>query len=362
MTGFHESSVWWLLLLLLVPLAWWTVFMPRARAAVAYPSVAALAASGRSLVARLHWLPLALRTLALALIAICIARPIKANEQTRVYVEGVAIELVVDRSSSMLALDFQDERGQPADRLSTLKRVATQFIEGGNGLDGRPNDLIGLVAFARYADSLSPLTLDHDYLVQVLSGVEVAGDRAEDGTAIGEAVALAAERLRDATDRPGDTLRPKSKVIVLLTDGENNAGEIAPVTAAEICKTLGIKLYAIGVGTIGTAPYPVQSPLGGTSLVRVPVKIDEKLLKQMAAETGGEYFRATDTKSLERIYKTINELEKTATEQHRYLQYRDLAVEPADIAGLHVPPLLLLALLLLAADLTLTQTRWRTLP
>lgn len=361
MTGFHESSVWWLLLLVLVPLAWWRVVRARSRAAIGFPSVASLHAAGSSPFARLRWLPLGLRTVALALIAVSIARPIKANEHTRVFVEGIAIEMVVDRSSSMLAVDFQLD-GKPVDRLVAVKATATQFIAGGSGIEGRPNDLIGLVAFARYADSLCPLTLDHDYLLQVLHGIDVAGEAAEDGTAIGDAVALATERLRDATDRPDNPLRPKSKAIILLTDGENNAGEIAPLIAAEVCKTLGIKLYTIGVGTIGTAPYPQQSPFGGTTFVRVPVRIDEKLLKEMAAATGGEYFRATDTQSLERIYKTISELEKTTTEQRRYLQYRDLAVEPIQFAGREFPPLLLIALLLVALDLAFASTRWRTLP
>jgi Ca-activated chloride channel family protein len=361
-TGFHESSVWWLLLLLLVPLAAWPAFAPRRRAAIGFPSAALLRSAGASFVARTWWLPTLLRTLAIALLAVCIARPIKANEQTRVYVEGIAMEIVVDRSSSMLAMDFQ-KAGRRADRLTALKDVATAFILGGDGLPGRPNDLVGLVAFARYADSLSPLTLDHDYLVQVLEGVEVAGERAEDGTAIGEAVALAAERLRDATERPtGDVPKPRSKAIVLLTDGENNAGDIDPMTAAEICRTYGIKLYAIGMGTIGEAPFPMQTPFGGTQLVPVPVKIDEKLLKEMAAVTGGQYFRATDSKSLASIYETIDALEKTATEQRRYLQFRDLAVEPFDVAGRRFPPLLAIVLVLVAADVALGLTRWRTLP
>ncbi len=362
MTGFHESSVWLLLLLLAVPLAWWRVVRARSRAAIGYSSVASLQTAGSTLLGRIRWLPLMLRTLALILIAVSIARPIKANEQTRVYVEGVAIEMVVDRSSSMLAVDFQTEGGKPTDRLSAVKAVATQFIMGGQGLPGRPNDLVGLVAFARFADSLCPLTLDHDYLVQVLDDMKVAGERTEDGTAIGEGVALAAERMRDATDRPDNPLRPKSKAIILLTDGENNAGDIAPMVAAEICKTLGIKLYAIGVGTIGTAPFPMQNALGGTQYVRMPVRIDEKLLKEMSALTGGEYYRATDTASLERIYKIINELERTATEQHRYLQYRDLAVEAVEIAGVRFPSLLLLAFLLVSLDLVLSSTRLRTLP
>jgi Ca-activated chloride channel family protein len=361
MTGFHESSVWWLLLALAAPLALLPVLRPRSRAAIGFPSAPALRAAGSTLAARTWWLPALLRTLALALLAVCIARPIKANEQTRVFVEGVAIEIVVDRSSSMLAMDFQKD-GKRADRLVALKDVAGKFVLGGDGLAGRPGDLIGLVAFARYADSVCPLTLDHDYLVQVLDDVEVAGTRAEDGTAIGEAVALAAERLRDAVERGGDLPKPKSKAIILLTDGENNAGDIEPMTAAEVCKTYGITLYTVGMGTIGEAPYPMQMAFGGTQLVPVPVRIDEKLLKEMAAATGGQYFRATDTRSLAGIYETIDRLEKTTTEQRRYLQFRDLAVEGFDVAGFRLPPLLLLAFALVAIELLLSQMRWRMLP
>ncbi len=361
MTGFHEDHAWWLLLLLAVPLAWWPVVRRRSRASMAFPSVAPLRAAGTGFVARTRHLPLVLRTLALALLAVCIARPIKANEQTRAWVEGIAMELVVDRSSSMLAMDFE-VGGKRADRLVALKDVATRFVLGGGGLKGRPGDLIGLIAFARFADSVCPLTLDHDYLADVLDGVEVAGVRAEDGTAIGEAVALAAERLRDAIDRAGDLPKPKSKAVVLFTDGENNAGEIDPMTAAEVCRTYGIKIYAVGMGTIGTAPYPVQTPFGRTQLVPQPVKIDEKLLTQMAELTGGRYFRATDSTSLESIYETIDRLERTTTEQRRYLQFRDLAVEGTDVAGIRVPALLLVAFLLAATDVLLSQTRWRTLP
>jgi Ca-activated chloride channel family protein len=134
------------------------------------------------------------------------------------------------------------------------------------------------------------------------------------------------------------------------------------VTAAEICKTYGITLYAVGMGTIGEAPYPMQTPFGGTQLVPVPVKIDEKLLKEMAAATGGQYFRATDSRSLEKIYETIDRLEKTTTEQRRYLQFGDLSVEGFVVAGFRVPALLLVAFLLVCAELLLSQTRWRTLP
>lgn len=361
MTGFHDSSVWWLLLLAAVPLAWWARRRTRRRSTIAYPSAAALRAAGSSWVTRTRWVPTALRLSALCLLAVCIARPIKANEQTRVYVEGIAIEMVVDRSSSMLAMDFQKD-GRRADRLTALKDVAGRFVLGGGGLAGRSGDLIGLVCFARFADSTCPLTLDHDYLVQVLDGTRVAGDRTEDGTAIGEAVALAAERLRDAVARGGDLPKPKSKAIVLLTDGENNAGDIEPKTAAEICRTLGITLYTVGMGTVGEAPYPMQTPFGGTQLVPVPVRIDEKLLKEMAAITGGQYFRATDSRSLESIYETIDRLERTSTEERRYLQFRDLAVEGFELAGVRLPPLLLVAFLLVALELSLSQTRWRTLP
>jgi len=310
---------------------------------------------------RARWIVPSLRTIAVALLVLGLARPIKANEHTLISVEGIAIELVVDRSGSMMALDFA-RANREMDRLDAVKLVATEFIRGGGGLGGRPSDLIGLVTFSRFADSLSPPTLDHDYVIEALNGIRPATTPGEDGTAIGEGVALAVERLRDLADsRSDDSARTvKSRVAILLTDGENNAGDIDPMTAAELAKTLGVRLYTIGVGSRGLAPMPTQTPFG-IRYVNQPVSIDEDLLRRMAEMTGGEYFRATDERSLRGIYERIDALEKTSTEARRYLQSTALAVEPFRINGVDAPPLLLGVVVLLALELLLAHTRLRML-
>lgn len=324
---------------------------------------------------RLRWLPTALRSLAIVLVVVSLARPVQSDSHTQVHVEGIAIQVVVDRSSSMLAMDFT-VNGEPVDRLTALKSVVRDFVEGDKDLEGRPNDMIGVVSFARYADSVCPLTLSHDYLLDGVREVGVARSPQEDGTAIGDAVALGVERLKDVASRkpsgaeadrdsdgdaPRNAPQVKSRVMILLTDGENNAGDIDPLAAAELAQAYGIKLYTIGVGTRGKAPYPVTDVFGRTYYERVDVSIDEDLLKRMAETTGGQYFRATNTDSLRAIYAEIDALERTETESRRYLEYADFAVEPMRLAGLTVPPLLLLAFVLLGLDLFLASTRLRTL-
>lgn len=364
MRGFSFEQAWWFLLLLLVPIVWLRWIRPSWRAAVVLPGASALKHAGtpaRGLAAGARWcLPL-LRSLAIVLLVVGLARPVKANEQTRIFVEGIAIELVVDRSGSMQAIDFA--RGQrEMDRLDAVKLVASEFVAGGGGLAGRPHDLIGLVTFARYADSLSPPTLDHDYVIEVLRKITPARAQNEDGTAIGDGVALAVERLRELGEsRANDPTRTiKSRVIILLTDGENNAGDVDPNAAAEVAKSLGIRIYAIGVGSRGQARMPIQTPLGPTYALQT-VSIDEDLLRSMAESTGGEYFRATDEKSLREIYERIDKLERTATEERRYLQSTALAVEPFTIRGVEIPPLLLGTVVLLALELLLAHTRLRML-
>lgn len=358
---FHPGSAWWLLLLLLVPLAWLPRWHRR-RSALAHSSTAALEAAGSSWVARFRWLPTALRTLGLIALVICIARPIKANRSSEVFVEGIAIQSVIDRSGSMAAMDFQFEGGR-VDRLTAVKHVLSEFVEGGDGLPGRPDDLVGLVAFAGYADTASPLTLDHAHVINALDEVEIVRERGEDGTAIGDAIALAVERLRELEER-GDVAgrKIKSKVIVILTDGEHNAGDIDPYTAAEIAAAFDVKLYAIGVGSEGTAPIQVRDAFGRMVSQRIEVSIDEETLEDIATQTGGRYFRATDTEGLKKIYEEIDRLEKTTTEQRRYRGYNDLAVSSIRVGGFDLPPLLLVALLLLAIEQLLVHTRFRTLP
>ncbi|MFM1831288.1 MAG: hypothetical protein RLZZ558_1628 [Planctomycetota bacterium] len=351
---------WFLLLAPVAALAFVRVW--RRRPTLRFSAVARARQAGAGFAARLRWLPMALRAMAVGLLVLCMARPARLNEQTRTLTEGVAIQLVVDRSSSMLAMDFSVQ-GRAVDRLTALKDVVDRFVDGGSGLAGRKDDLVGLVTFARHADSVSPMTLDHEWLLAALKDLKPAEPGSgEDGTAIGDAVALGAEKLRDATEQRGDASRRiKSKVLVLLTDGENNAGDIDPVTAAELCRTLGIKLYTIGMGTRGMAPMPVRTPFG-MQMVRQPVNIDEGLLQKMAEMTGGQYFRATDSRSLEGIYARIDELEKTVTEQKRTVMAKDLAVEGLRLGGLPVPALLGVAMVLLAAEVVLSSTRWRTLP
>lgn len=355
------DSVEWIAkaMLLLLPLAllpWWRFFDGRMRGTIRYSATDLLAACTGGIWQRFRMVPTLLRTLAIATLVVCLARPGKADEQTRVFVEGVAIQMLVDRSSSMQALDFT-LAGRPVDRLTAVKSVGRDFIEGGDGLTGRPDDLIGLITFAGYADSLCPLTLDHDHVLQVLNSVRLAERQDEDGTAIGDAIALAVERLRDLEGRK----EIKSRIMILLTDGENTAGDLDPEVAAEIAKTYGIKIYTIGVGTRGFAKIPVQF-MGRTVLRDVPVNIDEDTLRAVARATGGEYFRATDTDSLVKIYETIDSLEKTRTEQRRYRQFDDFATDRFRLAGLTMPPLLVVPLVLLGLDLLLAGTRLRRLP
>ena len=235
--------------------------------------------------------PFALKVLAIVFLVTALARPQSSNSWQTYTSEGIEIMLALDISGSMLARDFSP------DRLEAAKDVATKFI-----LE-RPQDKIGLVVFAGESFTQCPLTTDQAVLVNLMR--DVHSGMIEDGTAIGLGLANAVNRLKDS---PG-----KSKVVILLTDGVNNRGMIAPVTAAELAKTYGIRVYTIGVGTYGEAPYPVQTPFG-VQLQNVTVEIDESVLKQIAATTGGQYFRATDNDKLKQIYQEIDQLEKSKIE------------------------------------------------
>jgi Ca-activated chloride channel family protein len=242
--------------------------------------------------------------------------------------------LVIDVSRSMLAEDFTIG-GQRANRLEAVKQVTETFIRE------RPNDRIGIVAFAGRPYLVSPLTLDHDWLRQNLERTRIG--LVEDGTAIGSALAAASNRLKDKES--------KSKLVVLLTDGDNNMGRVSPATAAEAAQALGIKVYTIGSGSRGNAPYPVGDAFGRTVYRQIPVEFDEEILKQIAATTGGSYFRATDTQSLQGIFSEIDELEKSEVEIQKVEQYKDL-----------FPWFVLAGAVLLAAETVLGQTIWRRLP
>lgn len=237
--------------------------------------------------------PFVLRTVAIIMVILILARPQTTDNWQNTEIEGIDIMLAVDVSTSMLAEDLKPNR------LEAAKQVASEFI------NGRPNDNIGLTIFAGESFTQCPLTVDHGVLLNLFNSIK--GDIAqrgliEDGTAIGMGIANAVTRLKDS--------KAKSKVIILLTDGSNNRGDISPLTAAEIAKQFGIRIYTIGVGTNGTAPYPMQT-CAGTQYVNVPVEIDEKTLTEIAGTTNGNYFRATSNSKLKEVYQEIDKLEKT---------------------------------------------------
>ena len=263
-----------------------------------------------------------------------LARPQFGHGRTEVQASGIDIVLALDVSGSMQAMDFKVD-GQPANRIDIVKTIVAKFI------DDRPNDRIGIVAFAGAPYLVSPLTLDHDWLEQNLSRVQTAG--VEDGTAIGSAIATCVNRLRDTP--------AKSKVVVLLTDGMNNSGKISPIAAAEAAKALGVKVYTIAAGVRGEAPVPVKDQFGNTQLVMSNVDVDEDTLQKIAAETGGKFYRATDTDSLKHIYAQINTLEKSTQTVHKFERYQDL------FAWALIP-----ALGVLGLAVGLEQTRYRRLP
>jgi len=362
---FHHPSVWFLLLLLLLPLLWWRWWGGRRRAAVSFSSLQPLARIPATWAMRLRWIVPALRSAILVLLIMCLARPQKADERTRVFTEGIAIQLIVDRSGSMRAMDFLVDQRRVS-RMDVVKTVVEDFVTGGEELPGRPDDLIGLITFASFADSLCPLTLDHGHLVDAVRRTGVAGEAEGQATAIGDAIALGVERMRGLEQRADLRAGPliRSKIMILLTDGEQNAGDIDPITAAEMAAAFDIRIYAIGAGTDSArAPILVTDPFTGRQMMdSVPVSIDEETLKRIAEITGGQYFRATDRQSLQDVYARIDELERTEIEQRRYTRYTELAVEPTRLAGLPVPPLLRLVLLLLVAEVLLANTRFRSLP
>ncbi len=349
------GSPWYLLLLLLLPwVVWRLFFMVRRKPALGFSSIQQARELTPTLRQRLMWLPAALTVAAICFLILGLARPREGREKTITESEGIAIEMVVDRSGSMQAMDFKID-GEHVDRLTAIKNVAGNFVTGDDQLEGRFSDLIGLITFAGYADGMTPPTLDHSFLVSQMNNLEIVSNRNEDGTAIGDAIALAVEKLNSLDARQKETV--KSKVVILLTDGENNAGEMDPVQASEIAQTMGIRIYTIGVGTKGEAPFPVTDPFSGRQVIRwMSVNIDEETLQKVATTTGGKYFRATDTDSLEQIYSEIDKLEKTNVEAQNFVDYRELAVQPIMLGRWTLPPLLLIAFTLLAARMLLENT------
>ena len=358
---FHNA--WFLLLLLLVPIFWWRWTRHNFKTGITYSTAIDVSLLPKSFRSRTVWILGLLRTLAIVFLIICVARPQKRFEKTKQAADGVAIEMVIDRSSSMNAHDFTID-GKAVDRLTAVRRVAGDFIGGLGSLEGRSGDLIGLVTFAGYADSNCPMTSDHTFLVsEVLDSIKIVNERSEDGTAIGDALALAVERLSSLDEKvkteSGDKI--KSKIIILLTDGENTAGDIDPRTAADMAAALDIKVYTIGAGTNGWAPTPTQDLFGNTVMRNQRVQIDEDTLREIADITDGKYFRATDTKSLEEIYANIDAMERTEITQRTYVNHVDMAVQSVIFYGFTLPPLLFVSFMFLIVDTLLRSTYYRIL-
>jgi len=328
---------YWLLLLLLLPALAWLRGRRGQPAALLYSSaqiVRSLAGTHKSRAGRVLF---ALRWLVLGCLIVGMARPQLTESETQVNASGVDIAVAIDLSGSMASEDPGFRlKGQQANRLQIAKDVLKRFI------DRRPNDRIGVVAFAGRAYVAGPLTLDHDFLLQNIERLELG--LIEDGTAIGSGLTTAINRLRD--------LKSKSKIIILMTDGQNNAGQVPPLTAAEAAQALKIKVYTIGVGTHGVAPFPHPDPFTGR-IIRTPmeVDIDEPTLKAIASKTGGKYYRADSTDTLRRIYDEIDQLEKTEIEVKKFVRVKELfhwAVLPGCFFFL--------------LEMLLGQTIWRKLP
>jgi Ca-activated chloride channel family protein len=331
-------------LFLLAALAAPVVYFLAARvtSTLSFSSLAIADTAPRSLRVRLVNLPAWLLAAAALLLAVALAGPRTGDATTTVSREGIAIIMAIDRSGSMNARDFVEDDATVS-RLDAVKTVFKQFVEGGNAGNGRPGDLIGIVAFGTYADGICPLTLDHANLVNILEQVEVATSQAEAATAVGEGLALAVERLRE---HPA-----KSRIVILLTDGVNNAGTVAPLQAAQLAADHDIRVYTIGAGTTGTAPMPMQGRGGREYLRRVPVEIDEETLEQIAKRTDARYFHARDAEGLEEVYREIDRLERTEITELRYLQFEE-----------HYAGLVCASLGLIALSLLLSTTLLRRLP
>jgi Ca-activated chloride channel family protein len=324
-----------LLLLLLLPVLAWLKGKVGFQPAFLYSSVQLVRGITGITRSRAGSVLLKLRWLALALFIIALARPQIGEGETKITASGIDIVLAIDLSGSMSSEDFQ-LRGQRVNRLIIAKDVLQQFIAK------RPNDRIGLVAFATDAYIAAPLTLDHDFLLQNLDRLEIAAP-GKDQTAIGSALAAALNRLRE--------LKSKSKIVILMTDGQNNAGKVPPLTAAEAAETLKVKVYTIGVGTRGLAPIPYIDAFGRKGYKQQQVDIDEDTLTQIATRTGGKYYRADKTETLRSVYDEIDQLEKTEVEVKKYQRYREL-----------FPLIALPGLVLLLLEVILNHTVWRKLP
>jgi Ca-activated chloride channel family protein len=360
-------SPWALLLLFVLPLLGYFMLRRKRGAAVKFPSLVDMQNCPVSWRLRLRPALVAARLLCLALLILALARPRQGTVLSEISTEGVALEAVVDHSGSMHT--EMDYYGEKLNRLEVVKRVLGDFIEGDKkGLSGRTGDMMGLVTFARYADTVCPLVLSHGVLSEFLRQTQIVSLRNEDGTAIGDAIALGAARLRKAEEeiqrrnvqlgfagpagaKPDEAggFKIKSKAMILLTDGRNNTGRHSPLEAAELAKKWGIKVYTIGIGS-GQAYTTVQTLLG-TFRVPTEEQLDEGLLKAIADTTGGFYSRADDADSLRKVVKRIDELEKTEVKSIQYMQYAE-----------HFSLWTLPALVLLGLEMLASCTLFRKIP
>ena len=324
---FANPKLLWLLLLVPALIVWYILRHKKQEASLGFSDLKGFVKLPKTWKAYLRHLLFALKMVALALLIVALARPQSSSTNSTSNIEGIDIVMAMDVSGSMLARDLKP------DRLTAAKNVASDFVKG------RPGDRMGLVIFSGESFTQVPLTTDHGVMLNMLA--EMKNGLIDDGTAIGDGLATAISRLKDS--------EAISKVVILLTDGMNNAGSVDPYTAAEIAKLYGIRVYTIGVGSYGTAPYPVQTPFG-TQIQQMKVEIDEKLLSNMAAMTGGKYFRATSNQKLDEIYDEIDKLERSK-------------IEVTEFRRLHEEfyPLVAWALALLLLEFLLRKTIFRTL-
>lgn len=329
---FANKEYLFLLLLLIPYLVWYLMYRKKSEPTMRMADTFAFRYAPKSWKVRLMPLQMLLRMLAFAMIVVVLARPQTRNSWKNKTIEGIDIMLAMDVSTSMLAEDLKPNR------IEAAKQVAADFIIG------RPNDNIGLTIFAGEAFTQCPMTVDHASLLNLLHNVrtDIAQRLIEDGTAIGMGLANAVSRLKES--------KAKSKVVILLTDGSNNRGDLSPMTAAEIAKSFGIRVYTIGVGTNKVAPYPMPVA-GGIQYINIPVEIDTKMLNDIAAATDGDFYRATNNKELQQIYKEIDKLEKSKLNVKKYSK-RYEAYQPYAIA----------ALILLLLEILLRITVFRKLP
>jgi len=324
---FSNPKLLWLLALVPLAILWYVLRHKKQEASMQFSDTNGFAQLPKTWKAYLRHLLFALKMAALALLIVALARPQSSSTNSTSNIEGIDIVMAMDVSGSMLARDLKP------DRLTAAKNVASDFVKG------RPGDRMGLVIFSGETFTQVPLTTDHGVMLNMLA--EMKNGLIEDGTAIGDGLATAISRLKDS--------EAISKVVILLTDGLNNAGSVDPYTAAEIAKLYGIRVYTIGVGSYGTAPYPVQTPFG-TQIQQMKVEIDEKLLTQVANSTGGKYFRATSNQKLDEVYQEIDKLERSK-------------IEVTEFRRLHEEfyPLVAWALALLLIEFLLRKTIFRTL-